>query len=92
MAASDFLGNLKFFRRVFFMSHYLEKQPLEVFCKKWCSYKFHKIDRKTPVPAQVAHDVVTTLGLGCILVATSDNVVTTLSQRCVSDVVTSTKN
>ena len=34
----------------------------------------------------------TTLGFGCILVATSDNVVTTLPQRCVSDVVTTTKN
>ena len=41
---------------------------------------------------QPAHDLVTTLGFGCILVATSDNVVTTLSQRCVSDVVTTTKN
>ena len=41
---------------------------------------------------QLAHDVVTTLGFGCILVATSDNVVTTLSQRCVSDVITTTKN
>ena len=39
---------------------------------------------------QLAHDVVTTLGFGCILVATSDNVVTTLSQCCVS--VTTTKN
>ena len=44
------------------------------------------------MPAQVAHDDVTTLGLRCILVATSDNVVTTLPQRCVSDVVTTTKN
>ena len=41
---------------------------------------------------QLAHDVVATLGFGCILVATSDNVVTTFSQRCVSDVVTTTKN
>ena len=41
---------------------------------------------------QLAHVVVTTLDFGCILVATSDNVVTTLSQRCVSDVVTTTKN
>ena len=40
----------------------------------------------------VAHDVVTTLGFGCILVKTSDNVGTTLSQRCVSDVVATTKN
>ena len=42
--------------------------------------------------SQLGHDVVTTLGFGCILVATSDNVVTTLSQRCVSDVVTTTKS
>ena len=41
---------------------------------------------------QLAHDVVTTLGFGCILLATLDNVVTTLPQRCVSDVVTTTKN
>ena len=32
------------------------------------------------------------LGFGFILVATSDNVVATLSQRCVFDVVTTTKN
>ena len=43
-------------------------------------------------PSQLAHDVVTTLGFGCILVATLDNIVTTLSQRCVSGVVTTTKN
>ena len=41
---------------------------------------------------QLAQDVVTTLGFGCILVVTSDNIVTTLSQRCVSDVATTTKN
>ena len=41
---------------------------------------------------QLAHDVVTTLGFGCILVAMLDNVVTTLSQRCVSDVITAMKN
>ena len=41
---------------------------------------------------QLAHDVVATLGFGCILVATSDNVVTMLSQHCVSDVITTTKN
>ena len=27
-----------------------QKQPPEVFCKKRCSQKFHKIHRKTPVP------------------------------------------
>ena len=43
------------------------------------------------IKSQLAHDVVTTLDFGCILVATSDNVVTTLSQRCVSNVVTITK-
>ena len=42
--------------------------------------------------SQLAHDVVTTLGFGCILVAISDNVVTTLSQRFASDVITTTKN
>ena len=41
---------------------------------------------------QLAHGVVTTLGFGCILVATSDNVVTTLSQRYGCDVITTTKN
>ena len=44
------------------------------------------------INAQLAHDVVATLGFGYILVATSDNVVTTLSQRCASDVITTTKN
>ena len=43
------------------------------------------------IKAQLAHDVVTTLDFGFILVATSDNVVTTLSQRCVSNVVAITK-
>ena len=32
---------------------YHQKQPLEVFCKKWCSYKFCKIHRKTPVPESI---------------------------------------
>ena len=33
---------------------------------------------------QLAHDAVTTLVFRCLLVATSDNVKTTLSQRCLS--------
>ena len=41
-----------------------------------------KVILKTWKPSQLAHDVVTTLGFGCILVVTSDNVVTALSQRC----------
>ena len=45
-----------------------------------------------PVKSQLAHDIVTTLGFVCILVATSDNVVTTLPKRCVSNVVATTKN
>ena len=28
----------------------VQKQPPEAFCKKMCSWKFHKIHRKTPVP------------------------------------------
>ena len=28
----------------------IQKQPLEEFCKKICSWKFRKIHRKTPVP------------------------------------------
>ena len=44
------------------------------------------------IDTQLAYDVVTTLGFRCFLVATSDNVVTTLSQHCVSDIVTTTKN
>ena len=32
-----------------FYSEYSLKQPPEVFCEKSCSYKFHKIHRKTPV-------------------------------------------
>ena len=37
---------------------------------------------------QLAHDVVTTLGFGCILVATLDNVVTTLLQPKINVVTT----
>ena len=33
------------------------------------------------LPPQLAHEVVTTLGFGCFLVATLDNVVTTLCFR-----------
>ena len=33
-----------------------EKQPPEVFCKRSCSYKFHKIHRKTPVPESLFKD------------------------------------
>ena len=29
---------------------YSKKQPPEVFCVKTCSKKFHKIQKKTPVP------------------------------------------
>ena len=47
---------------------------------------------RTKTSTQLAYNVVVTLGFGCILVATSDNVVTTLSQYCVSDVITTTKN
>ena len=28
----------------------VRKQPPEAFCKKMCSWKFHKTHRKTPVP------------------------------------------
>ena len=28
----------------------VQTQPPEAFCKKMCSWKFHKIHRKTPVP------------------------------------------
>ena len=28
----------------------VQKQPPEAFCKKMCSWKFHKIHRKTTVP------------------------------------------
>ena len=28
----------------------VQKQPPGAFCKKMCSWKFHKIHRKTPVP------------------------------------------
>ena len=28
----------------------VQKQSPEAFCKKMCSWKFHKIHRKTPVP------------------------------------------
>ena len=28
----------------------VQKQPTEAFCKKMCSWKFHRIHWKTPVP------------------------------------------
>ena len=40
---------------------------------------------------QLAHNVVTTLIFGCLLVATLDNVKAALSQRSLSDVVALTK-
>ena len=40
---------------------------------------------------QLAHDIVKTLGFGCFLLITLDNVVTTFSQDFVSNVVTATK-
>ena len=40
---------------------------------------------------QLAHDVVTTLLFGCLLVATSDSVKPTLSQHCPPEVVAPTK-
>ena len=48
----------------------------------------HKTRR---IITQLAHDVVTTFVFCCLLVATSDNVEATLSQRCLSDVVAPTK-
>ena len=76
-------------------------------CRKMCVYvvfnldcrsksiwhlKFFFVIHKSTVASQLAHDVVATLGFGYILVATSDNVVTTLPQHCVADVITTTKN
>ena len=58
------------------------------FLKRVCFFSRKFISELT----QLAHDVVTMLDFGCILISKSDNVVTTLSQRCVSDVVTTTKN
>ena len=51
----------------------------------WKTVNPVKLQKLNATP-QLAQDVVTTLGFGCILVATSDNVVTTLLQRCVFDV------
>ena len=31
----------------------VQKQPPEAFCKKMCSWKFHKIHRKSPVPETI---------------------------------------
>ena len=33
------------------------EQPLQVFCKKSCSEKFHKIHRKIPAPKSVTKEV-----------------------------------
>ena len=57
----------------------------------WKTVNPVKLQKLNATP-QLTQDVVTTLGFGCILVATSDNVVTTLSQCSVSDVVTTTKH
>ena len=57
-----------------------------------CFPNIFSISTETVVSTQLAHNVVRTLSFGCILVATLDNVVTTLSQRCVSEVVATTKN
>ena len=35
----------------------IQKQPPEVFCKKRCSQKFHKIHKKTPVPESLFNKV-----------------------------------
>ena len=35
----------------------VQKQPPEAFCKKMCSWKFHKIHRKTPVPESFLNKV-----------------------------------
>ena len=35
----------------------VQKQPPEAFCKKMCSWKFHKIHRKTPVPETIFNKV-----------------------------------
>ena len=47
---------------------------------------------ETGILTPLEYDVVTTLSFGCFLVATFHNVITTLSQCCVLDVVTTTKN
>ena len=35
----------------------IQKQPPEMFCKKRCSQKFHKIHKKTPVPESLFNKV-----------------------------------
>ena len=48
-----FMSNKLFFNTTKFYTIYamnVQKQPPEVFCRKMCSWKFHKIHRKTPVP------------------------------------------
>ena len=35
----------------------VQKQPPEAFRKKMCSWKFHKINRKTPVPETYLNNV-----------------------------------
>ena len=52
-----FFNTTKFYTISFFCKHnffidekHMQKQPPEAFRKKMCSWKFHKIHRKTPVP------------------------------------------
>ena len=66
----------------YFQNTFSQKQLWVAASVRECIFKY----------TQLAHDVVTTLGFGSILDATSDKVVTTLSQRCISDVITTTKN
>ena len=72
---SPFVLNNFFFRTNHYYYFYLPISPFH------CA-KFKKIFlRQILFLLQLAHDVVTTLSFGCILVATSDNVVTTLRFR-----------
>ena len=59
MSNKCFLILLNFTRYLFSVNTMnVQKQPPEVFCKKMCSWKFHKIHRKTPVPEAFFNKVV----------------------------------
>ena len=80
--------SLKIFKRLPMISiHSIQSIPII----KLLSLNANECKFRLKGLSQLAHDVGATLGFGCILVATSDNVVT-LSQHRVSDVITTTKN
>ena len=51
----------------------VQKQPPEAFCEKMCSWKFHKIHRKTPVPEAFFNKVAGLRAQGCKFIKKRDS-------------------